>query len=178
MASAASAPPPPGNLKRIVAAQPHRHHHRVVRLLPLRLRRRPGLRHRCSSPSRTRSTGTLLSFLTYAIGFAARPIGAVVFGHFGDRLGRKKLLVISLLMMGLSTALIGCVPGYDTIGVAAPLLLTTLRLVQGFALGGEWGGAVLLVSEHGDAEQARLLGLLAAGRRARPATWSPSACSR
>jgi MFS family permease len=95
-------------------------------------------------------TGTLLSFLTYAIGFAARPIGAVVFGHFGDRLGRKKLLVISLLMMGVSTALIGCVPGYATIGVAAPLLLTTLRLIQGFALGGEWGGAVLLVSEHGD----------------------------
>ncbi|MFJ9348624.1 MFS transporter [Streptomyces sp. NPDC101237] len=98
-------------------------------------------------------TGTLLSFLTYAIGFAARPVGAVVFGHFGDRLGRKKLLVISLLMMGLSTALIGCVPGYDTIGVAAPLLLTTLRLIQGFALGGEWGGAVLLVSEHGEAER-------------------------
>ncbi|MFJ9427734.1 MFS transporter [Streptomyces sp. NPDC101249] len=98
-------------------------------------------------------TGTLLSFLTYAIGFAARPIGAVVFGHFGDRMGRKKLLVISLLMMGLSTALIGCVPGYDTIGVAAPLLLTTLRLIQGFALGGEWGGAVLLVSEHGEAHR-------------------------
>ncbi|MEW2297797.1 MFS transporter [Streptomyces sp. NPDC006743] len=98
-------------------------------------------------------TGTLLSFLTYAIGFAARPLGAVVFGHFGDRVGRKKLLVISLLMMGGSTALIGCVPGYDTIGVAAPLLLTALRLVQGFALGGEWGGAVLLVSEHGDARR-------------------------
>ncbi|MEU5092493.1 MFS transporter [Streptomyces sp. NPDC021356] len=98
-------------------------------------------------------TGTLLSFLTYAIGFAARPIGAVVFGHYGDRLGRKKLLVISLLMMGGSTALIGCVPGYDTIGIAAPLLLTTLRLVQGFALGGEWGGAVLLVSEHGDSRR-------------------------
>ncbi|MFJ4274205.1 MFS transporter [Streptomyces coelicoflavus] len=98
-------------------------------------------------------TGTLLSFLTYAIGFAARPVGAVVFGHFGDRLGRKKLLVISLLMMGGSTTLIGCVPGYATLGVAAPLLLTTLRLVQGFALGGEWGGAVLLVSEHGDARR-------------------------
>ncbi|MFE1075099.1 MFS transporter [Streptomyces sp. NPDC058783] len=98
-------------------------------------------------------TGTLLSFLTYAIGFAARPVGAVVFGHFGDRLGRKKLLVISLLMMGGSTTLIGCVPGYDTLGVAAPLLLTTLRLIQGFALGGEWGGAVLLVSEHGDARR-------------------------
>ncbi|MEZ0066573.1 metabolite-proton symporter [Streptacidiphilus sp. MAP12-20] len=98
-------------------------------------------------------TGTLLSFLTYAIGFAARPIGALVFGHFGDRLGRKKLLVISLLMMGTATALIGCVPGYATLGAAAPILLTVLRLVQGFALGGEWGGAVLLVSEHGDAKR-------------------------
>ncbi|MFD9125146.1 MFS transporter [Kitasatospora sp. NPDC059571] len=98
-------------------------------------------------------TGTLLSFLTYAIGFAARPIGALVFGHFGDRLGRKKLLVVSLLMMGSATALIGCLPTYDSIGVAAPILLTALRVVQGFALGGEWGGAVLLVSEHGDPER-------------------------
>ncbi|MFB6891748.1 MFS transporter [Kitasatospora sp. NPDC056327] len=98
-------------------------------------------------------TGTLLSFLTYAIGFAARPIGALVFGHFGDRVGRKKLLVVSLLLMGGSTTLIGCLPTYDSIGAAAPVLLTALRLVQGFALGGEWGGAVLLVSEHGDARR-------------------------
>ncbi|MFE7317963.1 MFS transporter [Streptomyces sp. NPDC057555] len=98
-------------------------------------------------------TGTLLAFLTYAIGFAARPLGALVFGHFGDRVGRKKLLVVSLLMMGGASALIGCVPGYGTIGVSAPILLTVLRLVQGFALGGEWGGAVLLVSEHGDARR-------------------------
>ncbi|MGG2464479.1 MFS transporter [Streptomyces sp. RGM 3693] len=98
-------------------------------------------------------TGTLLSFLTYAIGFVARPLGALVFGHYGDRIGRKKLLVVSLLMMGGASALIGCVPGYDTIGVTAPVLLTVLRLIQGFALGGEWGGAVLLVSEHGDAER-------------------------
>lgn len=97
-------------------------------------------------------TGTLLAFLTYAIGFAARPLGALVFGHYGDRVGRKKLLVLSLLMMGGATALIGCVPGYRSIGVAAPILLTVLRLVQGFALGGEWGGAVLLVSEHGSAK--------------------------
>ncbi|GAB2725364.1 MFS transporter [Kitasatospora kifunensis] len=95
-------------------------------------------------------TGTLLAFLTYAIGFAARPIGALVFGHFGDRLGRKKLLVVSLLMMGTATALIGCLPTYNSIGIGAPVLLTTLRVIQGFALGGEWGGAVLLVSEHGD----------------------------
>ncbi|MER7110050.1 MFS transporter [Streptomyces sp. NPDC000229] len=97
--------------------------------------------------------GTLLSFLTYAVGFAARPIGALVFGHFGDRLGRKKLLVYSLLMMGGATFLIGLLPTHATIGSAAPLLLTVLRLVQGFALGGEWGGAVLLVAEHGDAER-------------------------
>ncbi|MFE9572931.1 MFS transporter [Streptomyces sp. NPDC006692] len=98
-------------------------------------------------------TGTLLAFLTYAIGFAARPIGALVFGHFGDRIGRKKLLVVSLLMMGTATTLIGCLPTYNAIGVAAPLLLTTLRVIQGFALGGEWGGAVILVSEHGDAKR-------------------------
>jgi metabolite-proton symporter len=98
-------------------------------------------------------TGTLLSFLTYAIGFAARPLGALVFGHFGDRIGRKRLLVLSLLLMGGATALIGCLPTYRQVGVAAPVLLTALRLVQGFALGGEWGGAVLLVSEHGDRQR-------------------------
>jgi metabolite-proton symporter len=97
--------------------------------------------------------GTLLSFGTYAIGFAARPIGGLVFGHFGDKIGRKKLLVISLLLMGCSTFAMGLLPTYATIGVAAPLLLTFLRLVQGFALGGEWGGAVLIVSEHGDAKR-------------------------
>ncbi|MDP9848983.1 MFS transporter [Streptosporangium lutulentum] len=95
-------------------------------------------------------TGTLLAFLTYAVGFVARPLGALVFGHYGDRLGRKKLLVISLLMMGGATFLIGCLPTHASIGMLAPLLLTLLRLVQGFALGGEWGGAVLIVSEHGD----------------------------
>ncbi|MEV6162717.1 MFS transporter [Streptomyces sp. NPDC052052] len=97
--------------------------------------------------------GTLLSFLTYAVGFAARPLGALVFGHYGDRLGRKKLLVLSLLMMGGATFAIGLLPTHATVGSAAPVLLTALRLVQGFALGGEWGGAVLLVSEHGDAER-------------------------
>lgn len=95
-------------------------------------------------------TGTLLAFTTYAIGFLARPLGGVVFGHFGDRLGRKKLLVLSLLLMGGATMLMGVLPTYASVGVLAPLLLTLLRLVQGFALGGEWGGAVLIVSEHGD----------------------------
>ncbi|MDD7967065.1 MFS transporter [Actinomycetospora lemnae] len=94
--------------------------------------------------------GTLLSFGTFAIGFIARPLGGLVFGHYGDKIGRKKLLVVSLMMMGVSTFLIGLLPGYATIGLAAPLLLVLLRLIQGFALGGEWGGAVLIVSEHGD----------------------------
>ncbi|WP_433367046.1 MFS transporter [Streptosporangium sp. CA-115845] len=98
-------------------------------------------------------TGTLLAFLTYAVGFVARPLGALVFGHYGDRVGRKKLLVLSLLLMGGATFLIGCLPTHAAIGMVAPLLLTLLRLVQGFALGGEWGGAVLIVSEHGDAER-------------------------
>ncbi|MBE1587659.1 MFS transporter [Nonomuraea angiospora] len=95
-------------------------------------------------------TGTLLAFLTYAVGFVARPLGGLVFGHFGDRIGRKTLLVVSLLTMGAATFLIGCLPTYETLGPSAALLLTALRLVQGFALGGEWGGAVLIVSEHGD----------------------------
>ena len=98
-------------------------------------------------------TGTLLAFTTYAIGFLARPLGGVVFGHFGDRLGRKKLLVLSLLLMGGATMLMGVLPTYASVGVLAPILLTLLRLVQGFALGGEWGGAVLIVSEHGDAKR-------------------------
>lgn len=97
--------------------------------------------------------GTLLSFLTYAVGFAARPVGALVFGHYGDRLGRKRLLVVSLLLMGSATCAIGVLPTHATVGSLAPVLLTVLRLVQGFALGGEWGGAVLLVSEHGDARR-------------------------
>ncbi|MFD5620401.1 MFS transporter [Streptomyces yangpuensis] len=94
--------------------------------------------------------GTLLAFLTYAIGFAARPLGGLVFGHYGDRIGRKRLLVLSLLLMGGATFAMGLLPTHASIGVGAPVLLTLLRLIQGFALGGEWGGAVLLVSEHGD----------------------------
>ncbi|MEU0401049.1 MFS transporter [Streptomyces sp. NPDC006197] len=100
-------------------------------------------------PSADPLVGTLIAFITYAIGFAARPLGGIVFGHFGDKIGRKKLLVLSLLMMGGATFAMGLLPTYDTIGVWAPVLLTVLRLVQGFALGGEWGGAVLIVSEHG-----------------------------
>ncbi|TDO35706.1 metabolite-proton symporter [Kribbella sp. VKM Ac-2527] len=101
-------------------------------------------------PKGEQLTGTLLSFATFAVGFFARPIGGVVFGHFGDRIGRKNLLVLSLLMMGLATFAIGLLPTYAQVGALAPILLTVLRLIQGFALGGEWGGAVLIVSEHGD----------------------------
>ncbi|WP_037318507.1 MFS transporter [Amycolatopsis orientalis] len=101
-------------------------------------------------PTNDPLTGTLLAFLTYAVGFLARPVGGLVFGHFGDRVGRKKLLVLSLLLMGGSTCAMGILPTYASVGVLAPILLTLLRLVQGFALGGEWGGAVLIVSEHGD----------------------------
>ncbi|MFF0483250.1 MFS transporter [Streptomyces sp. NPDC004435] len=100
-------------------------------------------------PSADPLVGTLIAFVTYAIGFAARPLGGIVFGHYGDKIGRKKLLVISLLMMGGATFAMGLLPTYETIGIGAPILLTVLRLVQGFALGGEWGGAVLIVSEHG-----------------------------
>jgi metabolite-proton symporter len=97
--------------------------------------------------------GTLLAFATFAIGFLARPVGGLFFGHFGDKVGRKKLLVISLLLMGGSTFAMGLLPTHASVGAAAPVLLVLLRLIQGFALGGEWGGAVLMVSEHGGAER-------------------------
>ena len=95
-------------------------------------------------------TGTLLAFATYALGFVARPVGGIVFGHFGDRIGRKRLLMLSLILMGVATILIGLLPTYAQIGIWAPIALIALRLVQGFAVGGEWGGAVLMVAEHGD----------------------------
>ncbi len=90
----------------------------------------------------------LAAFVTYAVGFAARPLGGVVFGHFGDKHGRKKLLQFSLVLVGVSTFLMGCLPTFGQIGYWAPALLVVLRFVQGFAVGGEWGGAVLLVAEH------------------------------
>ena len=90
----------------------------------------------------------LAAFVTYAVGFAARPVGGLVFGHFGDRHGRKKLLQVSLLLVGVATFLMGCLPTFGQIGYWAPALLVVLRFIQGFAVGGEWGGAVLLVAEH------------------------------
>lgn len=93
-------------------------------------------------------TGTMAAFATYAVGFFARPIGGVIFGHFGDKLGRKSMLVTTLIMMGAATCLIGLLPTYDQIGIAAPMLLVLLRFIQGFGVGGEWGGAVLMAVEH------------------------------
>lgn len=92
--------------------------------------------------------GVINALLIYAVGFLARPLGGLVFGYFGDRVGRKKLLQVSLLLVGGSTFAIGCIPGYATIGMAAPLLLVLMRFIQGVGVGGEWGGAVLLVAEH------------------------------
>lgn len=92
--------------------------------------------------------GTLLSFATFGVGFLARPLGGIVFGHFGDRVGRKKMLVISLMGMGLATVLMGLLPAYAQIGILAPIALTLLRLFQGVMVGGEWGGAVLMAVEH------------------------------
>jgi len=86
---------------------------------------------------------------SFAIGFFARPLGGVIFGHFGDRIGRKTMLVTTLMMMGVATFLIGILPTYESIGVAAPIILILLRIVQGFGVGGEWGGAVLMAVEHG-----------------------------
>ncbi|WP_327424410.1 MHS family MFS transporter [Streptomyces sp. NBC_01527] len=152
MAASASAPPTARSLKRIVAAS----------LIGTTIEWYDFFLYGSAAalvfpklffPESDPLVGTLLSFLTYAVGFAARPLGALVFGHYGDRLGRKKLLVLSLLLMGGATFAIGLLPTHATVGAAAPVLLTVLRLVQGFALGGEWGGAVLLVSEHGDAKR-------------------------
>jgi MHS family shikimate/dehydroshikimate transporter-like MFS transporter len=92
--------------------------------------------------------GTLASFATFGVGFLARPVGGAVFGHFGDRIGRKSMLVTTLLLMGGATFLIGLLPTFERIGVIAPILLVTLRFVQGFAVGGEWGGAILMAFEH------------------------------
>lgn len=92
--------------------------------------------------------GTLMALLTFALGFLARPLGGIVFGHFGDKIGRKKMLYITLLIMGVATFIIGLLPTYAQIGIWAPILLVTLRLAQGFGLGGEWGGAILMSVEH------------------------------
>ena len=104
-------------------------------------------------PSFEPLVGTMLAFTTYAVGFVARPLGGVVFGHYGDKLGRKNVLVVTLLLMGIATFLIGVLPTHATIGVWAPILLVLLRFLQGIGLGGEWGGAVLMTLESGDPQR-------------------------
>ncbi|MGH9002629.1 MAG: MFS transporter, partial [Acidimicrobiia bacterium] len=104
-------------------------------------------------PALGSAAGTLASLATFGVAFYVRPLGSVIFGHFGDRGGRKATLVASLLLMGLATFSIGLLPTADSIGVAAPILLVLLRLCQGIAVGGEWAGAVLLTGEHAPAGQ-------------------------
>ncbi|MFF8270917.1 MFS transporter [Streptomyces sp. NPDC016562] len=104
-------------------------------------------------PSFSPLAGTLAAFGTFGVGFLARPLGSAVFGHIGDRYGRRPVLLGSLLLTGLATVAVGCVPAYGSIGVAAPVLLLLLRFLQGLGLGGEWGGAVLLTAEHAPEER-------------------------
>ncbi|KFZ80869.1 LysR family transcriptional regulator [Amycolatopsis sp. MJM2582] len=108
-----------------------------------------------------RLTGVAAAFATYAVGFFARPLGGIVFGHVGDRVGRKTALVITLTMMGAATFLVGCLPGYGQIGTWAPILLVVLRFVQGLAVGGEWGGAVLMAVEHAPPDKKTFYGAFA-----------------
>src|SRR5688572_10774011 len=95
-------------------------------------------------------SGTILAFSTYAVGYISRPLGGVVFGHLGDKLGRRFVLVTTLILMGVTTGLMGVLPTYASAGIVSPILLVALRFVQGVALGGEWAGAVLISVEHGD----------------------------
>jgi MHS family shikimate/dehydroshikimate transporter-like MFS transporter len=104
--------------------------------------------------------GTLAALATYSVGFVARPIGGAIFGHFGDRIGRKVMLMITMVIMALGTFAVGCLPTYQQIGVWAPILLVILRLIQGIGLGGEWGGASLMVVEHAPAGRRGLFGSL------------------
>ena len=108
-------------------------------------------------PGQSAFLGVLAAFGTQFVGFAARPVGAAIFGHFGDRLGRKSTLIATLMLMGIGTFLIGCLPTYATIGIAAPVLLTLLRLIQGIGVGGEWGGSVLLAMEWGSSRHRGLM---------------------
>lgn len=114
--------------------------------------------NRAFFPDQSTFVGTLLSFATFAVGFVVRPIGGFVFGHIGDRIGRKKTLALTMLLMGAATALMGVLPTAAQIGVLAPILLLLLRIVQGFALGGEWAGAVLLAVEHSPVRRRGLFG--------------------
>lgn len=111
-------------------------------------------------PSLDPVAGTLAAFASYAVGFVARPLGGAIFGHYGDRLGRKAMLTLTMLIMGVGTFLIGCLPTYAQIGLWAPVLLVALRMLQGIGIGGEWGGAVLMVIEHAPEHRRGLYGSL------------------
>jgi MHS family shikimate/dehydroshikimate transporter-like MFS transporter len=111
-------------------------------------------------PTTDPALGTIAAFGTYGVGYFARPLGAAIFGHFGDRVGRKAMLAMTIVIMGLGTFMIGLLPTYDQIGAAAPVLLVLVRLLQGVGLGGEWGGAVLMVVENAPAARRGLLGSL------------------
>lgn len=111
-------------------------------------------------PSFDPAVGTLLALMTFAVGLFARPVGAILFGHFGDRVGRKKMLVLGLLLMGIPTGLIAVLPTYEQIGIFAPIALVLIRFCQGVAMGGEWGGAVLMAVEHAPAKRGGLYGSL------------------
>ncbi|MFD7326423.1 MFS transporter [Streptomyces sp. NPDC059875] len=110
-------------------------------------------------PGADPTVGTIAAFGTFAAGYAARPLGGIVFGHFGDRLGRKSMMLLTMVLMGCGSFLIGLLPTYDAIGVWAPVLLVALRVVQGVAIGGEWGGATLMVVEHAERTQGSRRGL-------------------
>jgi MHS family shikimate/dehydroshikimate transporter-like MFS transporter len=109
-------------------------------------------------PSSDPVVSTIAAFSVYAVGYLVRPLGGIVFGHFGDRIGRRSMLVVTLLLMGFGTFLVGLLPTYDQIGVLAPILLVVLRLIQAIGLGGEWGGAVLMVAESAPAQRRGLFG--------------------
>lgn len=111
-------------------------------------------------PEFSPGVGTILAFATFAVGFVARPLGGMIFGHFGDKIGRKKMLILTLQIMGVATVAIGCIPSYDAIGIWAPVLLVICRLAQGIGLGGEWGGAVLMAFESAPAHKRAFYGSL------------------
>lgn len=104
--------------------------------------------------------GTIVAFLSFAIGFLARPLGSIIFGHLGDKIGRRNTLIATVLVMGISSGMIGLLPTYDTIGIWAPILLVVLRIVEGLSVGGEWGGAVLMVVEHAPPEKRAYYGAM------------------
>ena len=155
-----------------------RHHDRVVRLPAVRHRHRHSCSASCSFPKSDPIVGVLEAFGVFFIGFVGRPIGAAIFGHYGDRIGRKATLIVTLLVTGIATVAVGCVPGYDSIGIWGAILLTVIRLIQGIGVGGEWGGSVLLAMEWAQHQQeSRLPRLLAAIRRALPGcSWRTARC--